>query len=427
MADLARPYVQAGFGVPERQNRWTVAFRVILAIPHVLVLLVLGIAAYALVIIGWFAALVMGRLPRACAEFLRGFVLYATRVYAYTWLMTDKYPPFGWNDEYPVNLDVPNGPVRRLAVLFRIFLLIPAQILLTLVTAGFGLLFVFIWLIVLVAGRMPVTLFGATSAILRFEARYYAYACMLTGKYPGELFGDEPVASFVPPTPGFGAPSTEVGGPLPPPPNGAVLPPPVPPYPPAGSTPAPPPAAPVYSGPPTSPTFATTPPEPPASPPRTARLVLTRSAKRLLVTFIVVGALEYVAIGAVLASVTPQNQAAFNALDNAHLTLTNAIGRAQAQLQACGTNSLQCNETYQAQLSNAFGGFATQVAVVSYPASDQDRANKLVSDTRELASLLQQMSTAPSIATYESELNQAETLGTRFDTDYTNLANSLVF
>ena len=45
------------------QRRATVIFRIILAIPQFIVLFFLGIAAFFVSMIGWFAALFTGRLP----------------------------------------------------------------------------------------------------------------------------------------------------------------------------------------------------------------------------------------------------------------------------------------------------------------------------------------------------------------------------
>ena len=45
------------------QRRATVIFRIILAIPQFFVLFFLGIAAFFVAVIGWFAALFTGRLP----------------------------------------------------------------------------------------------------------------------------------------------------------------------------------------------------------------------------------------------------------------------------------------------------------------------------------------------------------------------------
>ena len=59
------------FGEPMRQSRVTVAFRALLTVPHLVVLIVLGLISVLLAIIGWFAALALGRLPRWIASHSR--------------------------------------------------------------------------------------------------------------------------------------------------------------------------------------------------------------------------------------------------------------------------------------------------------------------------------------------------------------------
>ena len=46
------------------------------------------------------------------------------------------------------------------------------------------------WLIVLIAGRMPRPLHEALAAALRYQTRVIGYFLMLTARYPGGLFGD---------------------------------------------------------------------------------------------------------------------------------------------------------------------------------------------------------------------------------------------
>ena len=163
-----------------------------LAIPQFIVLWALALAAYVLTIIGWFAALFTGRLPAFAADFLTGFLRWQTRVFGYTILLTDEYPPFTLEDaDYPIRVAVRPGRLNRLAVLFRFFVLIPAWIVQA-VVAYCALTFVqFVsWLIVLISGEMPYTLYWALAAVLRFRARVYGFACMLTSAYPGGLYGD---------------------------------------------------------------------------------------------------------------------------------------------------------------------------------------------------------------------------------------------
>jgi hypothetical protein len=89
------PPVRTGF-VPEleNRNRLTTAFRIILVIPHVIVLVLLAVAAVVAWVIALFAVLFTGRWPEAMRTFVVGVMRWGTRVYAYLLLLTDQYPPF---------------------------------------------------------------------------------------------------------------------------------------------------------------------------------------------------------------------------------------------------------------------------------------------------------------------------------------------
>jgi hypothetical protein len=180
---------------PARQRRLTVFFRLLLLIPQYIVLYVLGIAAFVVAVIGWFAALVTGRLPDWAFTYLADYVAYATRVGASESLLVDKYPPFSLTAaDYPVRVGLRPAELNRLAVLLRIFLIIPAAIITAVVTAGWGVCSFFIWLIVLILGRMPEALFESTAAVVRYAMRAEAYWLMLSAAYPKRLFGDGPLA-----------------------------------------------------------------------------------------------------------------------------------------------------------------------------------------------------------------------------------------
>ena len=81
---------------PELQdrNRVTVGFRLILAIPQVIVLVALWIAAAVIFIVGFFAVLFTGRWPQGLRGFVLNVIRYQLRVEAYLALLTDRYPPF---------------------------------------------------------------------------------------------------------------------------------------------------------------------------------------------------------------------------------------------------------------------------------------------------------------------------------------------
>ncbi|MFJ3088524.1 DUF4389 domain-containing protein [Streptomyces sp. NPDC086838] len=178
---------------PARQRRLTVFFRLLLLIPHAVVLFFLEIAAFFTLVFGWFAALALARLPGPVYRFLAQVLAYRTRVGASVMLLVDSYPPFSLAKPpgYPVHIDVRPTRLNRLAVFFRLFLVIPAAIVQGLVTSGWWALAVLWWLITLVLGRMPRPLFEATAATLRYEMRVSAYFSLLSPAYPKNLFGDD--------------------------------------------------------------------------------------------------------------------------------------------------------------------------------------------------------------------------------------------
>jgi hypothetical protein len=78
----------------EQRNRLTTFFRIILVIPHVVCLIVLGIAAFVAWLIGFFAVLITGHWPEGLRNFVVGYMRWSLRVNAYWLLLTDEYPPF---------------------------------------------------------------------------------------------------------------------------------------------------------------------------------------------------------------------------------------------------------------------------------------------------------------------------------------------
>jgi hypothetical protein len=76
-------------------NRFMPLVKWLLALPHFVVLYVLGVASAFVVLFAWFAILVTGRFPRGLHGFVVGVNRWSWRVTAYTSLLsTDRYPPF---------------------------------------------------------------------------------------------------------------------------------------------------------------------------------------------------------------------------------------------------------------------------------------------------------------------------------------------
>jgi hypothetical protein len=76
-------------------NRWLPIVKLLLAIPHFIILVFLSIAAFFAVIVAWFAILFTGRYPHGLFDFVVGVGRWWVRVWAYAILLvTDRYPPF---------------------------------------------------------------------------------------------------------------------------------------------------------------------------------------------------------------------------------------------------------------------------------------------------------------------------------------------
>jgi Domain of unknown function (DUF4389) len=169
-----------------RRSRLTVFFRLLLALPHFVWLILWGIAAFFAGIAGWFAALILGRLPSALHRFLAAYLRYTTHLGAFVLLTANPFPGFtGTPGRYPVDPELPEPePQRRLVTLFRFFLAIPAFAVssslytLAFVSAFFG------WFVSLALGRMPRSLREAQAYALRYGAQTNAYFWLLTSRYP---------------------------------------------------------------------------------------------------------------------------------------------------------------------------------------------------------------------------------------------------
>jgi len=451
------------FAGPMRQRRVITAFRLLLAIPHFLVLYVLAIAAEVVAVIGWFAALFTGRLPAGLADFLTGWLRWSARVYAYVGLLTDQYPPFALADaDYPVRLSAAPGQLNRLAVLFRLILAIPASLLLALIGYGAAVIGIVIWLIVLVTGSMPAPLHQAVAAVIRYSARFYGYFFLMSGTYPGGLFGDPAEPDVAPVAAGLLAAPVDAG-------------PGQPGHAPPGAAPAaygreadgqeadaqldagPPGDGPPGNGqagggqagdgqraggPPGDGQPGDRPPgygqAPPAvswpADPRAWRLVLSTGARRLVGLFIAVGAVAFAAyliFTVNLASRSGDNATrvdAINSFSAAHSKLVGQLNALSQQVAACENQpgALGCVTKLDQQAAADIGAFGGSVRSTPVPSSAASAEDRLAVATDRVRSAFQQLGAATSVAQYEQI--DASTVGpsvARFNSAYQNLGRAL--
>ena len=83
---------------PERaRDRLSVGLRIVLAIPHFIVLVFLMTAFWMTTIAAWIAIVIGGRYPKGLYEFGVGALQWLVRVEAYLLLLIDEYPPFSFD------------------------------------------------------------------------------------------------------------------------------------------------------------------------------------------------------------------------------------------------------------------------------------------------------------------------------------------
>jgi len=192
---------------PQEHNRVTTLFRLILAIPIVILIAVLTAGASNTVYnesgevvrttsggvtAGLFIATVLmivfrQRYPRWWFDFALELVRFGARVGAYVALLTDQYP--STVEEQSVHLDVDYPAVERdlnrWLPLVKWLLAIPHYLVLIVLSIGALFAIVIAWFAILFTGRYPRGLFDFVVGVSRWWLRVEAYAVLLvTDRYP---------------------------------------------------------------------------------------------------------------------------------------------------------------------------------------------------------------------------------------------------
>jgi hypothetical protein len=89
-------YPHLVFEVPPREeySRWLPLVKWLFAIPHFVVLALLGLIGFFVYLYVIVAVLITGRYPRGAFDYLVGVGRWSARVGAYIYLLVDEYPPF---------------------------------------------------------------------------------------------------------------------------------------------------------------------------------------------------------------------------------------------------------------------------------------------------------------------------------------------
>ena len=197
---------------PETLDRLTTFFRVIWAIPILIVLSVVSAGASDTVTVvtesgetvskvtgagagiagGLFLATMLmilfrQKYPRWWFDFARELTRFEYRVGAYLALLTDKYPSTDEEQSVHLEVDYPDveRDLNRWLPLVKWLLAIPHYIVLVVLTMLAIVAILIAWFAILFAGRYPRGLFNFVVGVGRWSLRVQAYAFLLvTDRYP---------------------------------------------------------------------------------------------------------------------------------------------------------------------------------------------------------------------------------------------------
>jgi uncharacterized protein DUF4389 len=198
------------------RNRITTAFRLLLGIPHLLLvgapiavgLLVwwrsnsafslaaaaglLGAVAAVAAVIAWVAILFTRQHPKGLWNLAANYLRWRVHAIAYLALLRDEYPPFG-EDNYPARLELAPPKAERdlLTVGLRFFIVLPHLLVLWFLGIFWAVTSVIAWFAILITGKYPDYLYGFALGMVRWSVRVEAYMLLLRDEYPPFAFEEE--------------------------------------------------------------------------------------------------------------------------------------------------------------------------------------------------------------------------------------------
>ena len=174
---------------PDRPlNRVTSAFRLVLALPILVLLYLLnwGRSSGLLTLPVALMLLFRRKYPHWWFEWHLQLARFESRACAYVLLLDDRYP--STDDEQGVHLDIDEpdaAALNRWLPLVKWFLAIPHMVVLAVLFVGVIGATVAAWFAILFTGRYPRRLFGYVEGVLRWASRVQGYAfTLVTDRYP---------------------------------------------------------------------------------------------------------------------------------------------------------------------------------------------------------------------------------------------------
>jgi hypothetical protein len=176
-----------------------VLIRLMLLIPHLLLLVLVGIVAALLMLVTWIPVLLLGRFPGWGYRWIGGLMSWALRVQAYLLLLTPTYPPFSLSgEEHPVTVRFDEGVrinrlwgIPFLGIWVRGLILIPHFVVLWFLAIVANFLAAFAWVPVLIQGRQADVVYTVVGGYNRWYLRVMAYLLLMVDRYPPFSLGED--------------------------------------------------------------------------------------------------------------------------------------------------------------------------------------------------------------------------------------------
>jgi hypothetical protein len=170
----------------ESRNRLTTVFRMILNIPHAILVNVWGRLAQVLALLQWFTILFTGKRNQSLWKMQNDYLGYEVRVYSYGLLLHDVFPPFGTEPgatgvSYSMEYE---ESANRLTSALRIIWAIPAIIVTAALMIAAFVVTVLVWFAILFTGKHPRGMFDFVVKAYRYAARNTSYLLLMTDTYP---------------------------------------------------------------------------------------------------------------------------------------------------------------------------------------------------------------------------------------------------
>ena len=182
----------------EGRSRSRTGFRLILAIPWLLLGSAFVTGAFIIAFMAWFAIAFTARYPKGLYDFNAGVLRVIARSNAFFNLQTDEWPPFGWEEapEYPIRAGV-QPPLERYSrpkAIFRLIVGFPAMFMLYVIGSVWPVAAAIAWFHIVFTGRTSAGTHNVLSYGLAYQLRATAYFLLMTETLP-PISEQEPVTS----------------------------------------------------------------------------------------------------------------------------------------------------------------------------------------------------------------------------------------